>query len=262
MSATTTAAPPVASAVSRLTRSHHPSAREGGGFKYPKKWEPPWPPMDMYVGGMSRVTGSDATLPDGDVELSAAITALRRGDSTGLEVIARRYQLTSLRLAFAILGERESAEDVVADCLVTAFQRIKQFDAERPFAPWFYRIVINTAKKTRRRRRIESRAQRQLTVASSVDAAADALAADERREVFDAVQALPTDERVAVVLRYYVEASIREMAELLGWPSGTVKRRLYNARRRLRNRLAGRLGLELDEKEDAPWFSPATETPR
>jgi RNA polymerase sigma-70 factor (ECF subfamily) len=211
---------------------------------------------------MSRVAGSDLIVNDGDPDLLAALTALRRGESAGLEVIARRYQVTSLRLAFAILGDRESAEDAVADSLVTAFQRIKQFDANRPFAPWFYRIVINTAKKSRRRRRIESRAHRQLSVASSVDAAAEALAADERREVFDAVQALPTDERVAVVLRYYVEASIREMVDLLGWPSGTVKRRLYNARRRLRTRLAGRLGLEIDEKEDAPWFTPVTETPR
>jgi RNA polymerase sigma-70 factor, ECF subfamily len=210
------------------------------------------------------MTRSDVVVPeDGDPELSAALTALRRGDSAGLELIARRYQVTSLRLAYAILGDRESAEDVVADCLVTAFQRIKQFDAARPFAPWFYRIVINAAKKSRRRRSIESRAHHQLsTAAASADAAAEALAADERHEVFDAVQALPTDERVAVVLRYYVEASTREMVDLLGWPSGTIKRRLYNARRRLRIRLAGRLGLELDEKEDAPCFAPVTESPR
>jgi len=209
------------------------------------------------------VTRSDVGLPDGDAELSAAVTALRRGDSTGLEIIARRFQVTSVRLAFGILGDRESAEEVVADCLVTAFQRINQFDARRPFAPWFYRIVINAAKKSRRRRSIESRARPQLsTTEASVDAAAEALAADERREVFDAVQALPTDERVAVVLHYYVDASIREMVDLLGWPSGTVKRRLYNARRRLRSRLAGRLGLELDEKEDAPCFAPVTESPR
>ena len=212
---------------------------------------------------MGRVTGGDVGVAEADAELSVALAALRHGNVAGLETIARHYQITALRLAFGILGDRESAEDVVSDSLVTAFQRIKQFDAMRPFAPWFYRIVINAAKKSRRRRSIESRAYRRLsTAASSVDATAEALAADERREVFAAVQALATEERVVVVLHYYLEASISDTVDLLGWPSGTVKRRLYNARQRLRARLGRRLGVELDEKEVGQWFASATQTPR
>ena len=184
----------------------------------------------------------------------------------GVTIVTVAHGLAQLREYMRKLVDRKRrhpAEDVVSDSLVTAFQRIKQFDAMRPFAPWFYRIVINAAKKSRRRRSIESRAYRRLsTAASSVDATAEALAADERREVFAAVQALATEERVVVVLHYYLEASISDMVDLLGWPSGTVKRRLYNARQRLRARLGRRLGVELDEKEVGQWFASATQTPR
>src|ERR1700738_4213423 len=76
-----------------------------------------------------------------------AISALKKGEINGLEVLVHLYQLRAIRAAYGIIGDRQAAEDVVADAFLAGYDRIAGFDAGRPFAPWFYRIVINGALK-------------------------------------------------------------------------------------------------------------------
>jgi len=174
-----------------------------------------------------------------------AIAALRRKDVRGLEALVRLHQLRAVRLAYAVVGERSAAEDVVSDAFVKVYEKIHQYDGHRPFAPWFNRIVVNGAKKALRRHQLERRAQAPTDAPSLVDDAsmADrAIASEEQETVLAAVRQLPEAERIVVALRYYLDMSEREMSETLGWPAGTVKRRLYNARTHLRDRLAPLIG--------------------
>lgn len=171
-----------------------------------------------------------------------AVAALRRGDINGLDPLVRRYQLPAVRVVFGIINDRAVAEDIVAEAFVIAFTRIGQFDPHRPFAPWFYRIVVNDALKfLRRQQRIRSSDRAVEAAVWCVDGDADPETVTLRREVQGeiaaAVQALPPPQRAAVILHYYLGMDDAAIATTLGCPRGTVKWRLHAARRRLREAL-------------------------
>ncbi len=180
------------------------------------------------------------------MEEAESIARLRQGDIGGLEVLVRRHQVQAVRAAYLITRDRALAEDIVQAAFVRAYERIEQFDTERPFAPWFLRIVVNDATKaaTRRERHVsleigsEGRASLADLLADPNPGPAElAEAVDTRRAVWEALGELPPLQRATIVLRYYLDLSESEMAEELACPPGTVKWRLHAARKRLRTLL-------------------------
>ena len=170
-----------------------------------------------------------------------AIAWLKQGDITGLEVLVRRYQDRALRTAYLICLDADMAQDIAQDAFLRAQQRIDQFDDSRPFAPWLLRIVTNEALMLLRRRRHRESAPGGITEATLTDerpSIEDMLAAAETQEaVRSALARLSPKQRVAVVSRYYFGLNEAEMASALGCPRGTIKRRLHDARQRLRRLL-------------------------
>jgi RNA polymerase sigma-70 factor (ECF subfamily) len=177
-----------------------------------------------------------------DTELRA-VNALKQGDIRGLEALVRLYQLRAVRAAYGITGDRHAAEDVVADAFLTVYDRISTFDAERPFAPWFYRIVVNGSLKVMRgNRRMEPPSEDHAAwLTAQPDSGPGPEAAAEYNELrillLDAIYDLPPNQRAALILRYYLDMDEASMAETLGCPLGTVKWRLYAARQKLRESL-------------------------
>jgi RNA polymerase sigma-70 factor (ECF subfamily) len=172
------------------------------------------------------------------VDEREAIDRLRRGDIGGLELLVRRYQWEAVRVATLILRDPQLAEDVAQDAFVRVFERIDQFDAARPFAPWFFRIVANNAIKLAQRR------QRQVNLPHVFDQISDMPTPPDMIEVLEqftsiqtALDQLPPAQRAAVVMRYYLGLTDHEAAERLGSTRGTIKWRLHEARRRLRTLL-------------------------
>jgi RNA polymerase sigma factor (sigma-70 family) len=80
-----------------------------------------------------------------------AITHLKQGDLDGLESLVEGYQARAVHAAYLICCDRALAEDVAQAAFVKAAERIQQFDETRPFAPWFFRIVVNDALKAAQR---------------------------------------------------------------------------------------------------------------
>jgi RNA polymerase sigma-70 factor (ECF subfamily) len=174
-----------------------------------------------------------------------AIDRLRRGDIGGLELLVRRYQWEAVRVATLILRDPQLAEDVAQDAFVRVFERIDQFDAARPFAPWFFRIVANDALKLAQRR------QRQVNLPHVFDQISDMPTPPDMIEMLEqftsiqtALDQLPPTQRAAVVMCYYLGLTDREAADQLGSTRGTIKWRLHAARQRLRTLL--RPGAEPD----------------
>lgn len=169
-----------------------------------------------------------------------AVRALRRGDPRGLEPLVQRYQAAALRLAVTLTRDRQSAEDVVADAFLSAYDHIYQFDVERPFGPWLYRIVVNRALEAHRRRaRWEANGgDAPLAPTPSVPTPeSEALLREERQDIIAAILGLPWKQRTALVLHYYLELDERTIAQTLGCAHGTVKWLLHQARNRLREDL-------------------------
>jgi len=181
------------------------------------------------------------------MEEQEAIARLKRGDIGGLETLVRQYQVRAVRTAYLITRDRALAEDIVQAAFVRAYERIGQFDAGRPFGPWFLRSVVNDAVKAaaRRKRLVPLEAGYEGEETSLADLLADpgpgpadlAEAAGTRQAVWAALGKLPPAQRAAIVLRYYLGLSEAEMAGELACPPGTVKWRLHAARKRLRTLL-------------------------
>lgn len=185
---------------------------------------------------------------------SAAIRRCQRGDIGGLDPLIARHQVAALRLAYLLLGERTAAEDVVQDSFLLAYQAIARFRTGSAFAPWFYRIVTNTARQRQRRPAIrheisvdwrrygdEDRSASQRGDATAppdrdplVDPALHAERQEEREDVLRALARLTQKQREAVVLRYYIGCSDHELAAILDCHEGTARQRLHGGLAALR----------------------------
>jgi RNA polymerase sigma-70 factor (ECF subfamily) len=155
-----------------------------------------------------------------------------------MDALVAAYQLRALRIAYQITRDRHAAEDVVADAFLAVFQQVKAQDPSRPFQPWFLRIVFYRAASIARRR---SRLQRILGLVSRATESSDPVQVvemnEQRRAVIAALDHLPVKERAALSLRYLEDLDERSIAEILGWPIGTVKTHLHRGRNRLRQHL-------------------------
>ena len=74
-----------------------------------------------------------------------AISRIKQGDLNGLDFLVNRYQVRAVHAAYLVVYDRVLAEDIVQSAFVKVAERIDQFDEERPFAPWFFRIILNDA---------------------------------------------------------------------------------------------------------------------
>jgi RNA polymerase sigma-70 factor, ECF subfamily len=167
------------------------------------------------------------------------IAAVRRGDEAAFAELVRRHMRPAFALAYRILNQREDAEDIVQEAFMAALGAIDTFDEQRPFAPWFSRIVVNRALNAHKR------ATARVTVVAgdglTADTPSPALAAEQgdvRERVGRAIERLPERQRTIVRLSAFDGLSSAEIGELLDMPAGTVRWELHQARAALRGELA------------------------
>lgn len=182
-----------------------------------------------------------------------AIERLKRGDISGLETLVRRYQVRAVRAAYLVTRDRPLAEDIVQAAFLRAYERIGQFDAQRRFGPWFLRSVLNDAIKAahRRERQVSLDHQTQADDRILAEVLADHTPGPEAlwaqaelyQNVHEALGKLSPRLRATIVLRYFLDLSEADIGDQLGCPRGTVKRRLHDARERLRALLATHLAV-------------------
>ena len=167
------------------------------------------------------------------------------GDRSAFGVLVERYAGVARRVARAVLGNPEDADDAAQDAMLSALVKLDQYDPRRPFGPWLLRIVANAATDRRRRRTV--RRVEPLDVGLTAGGARPDTTAERRalgERLRQALAELPERRRVAVVLFDVEGYSHAEIAGVLGIPEGTVRSEVFHARLRLRALLA-------DWKEEA-----------
>ena len=140
----------------------------------------------------------------------------------------------AFRVAFGVLRHREDAEDVAQEALARAYRKRDTLRDRERFRAWLVRICWRLALDRRRTaRRRERREQAALPPPPPADAEQLAAAAEFRARLWTAIDALPEELRMVVVLAGIEGYDTREVAGLLEVPDGTVKSRLHRARKRL-----------------------------
>lgn len=147
-------------------------------------------------------------------------------------------------VALRITGDREAALDVASSTFLKAYKAFDRYDQARPLRHWLLRIATNEAITYIRKRGRELRRRVDVAEASTIadpTAAPDAesVAREERARIRAAVSLLPELYRVVIVLRYFNELSIEEIAQVTGRPASTVGVQLLRGRALLRTALEG-----------------------
>jgi len=182
-----------------------------------------------------------------------AISRIKQGDLNALEFLVNRYQVQALHAAYLVIYDRALAEDIVQTAFVKVMERVHQFDEQRPFAPWFFRIVINDAIKAAKKRKRnlsldgqeESAAKLGTWLMEPTPQPSQLMEEQEVRQlILKAIESLSHEQRAVIVMRYFLEMSEAELSLKMDRPLSTVKWWLRDARKRLRHFIASSQGFE------------------
>jgi RNA polymerase sigma-70 factor (ECF subfamily) len=180
---------------------------------------------------------------------AALVASARAGEAWAREALFRRHARLANGLAFRLLGRDQEVDDVVQDAYVAVLDGLHRLDDPQAFASFLASIVVRRVRRVLRRRRL-ARSLGLMPPAVPIDptgfiastAPPDAMA--ELRSIYAVVEALPTDERLALLLRRVEGLPLEEVARLCGCSLATVKRRIAAAE--------AKLAKEQEPPSDAP----------
>ena len=178
------------------------------------------------------------------------VRQLKEGDRTSFDLLYEKYRNVALHTAYLITGDLSGSEDVVQDTFVKVWLQCGELKNDSGFKAWMMQILVRTAYKSGKKKSRELPDEDILVKAdkgqrfSSVD---QVIAQEEAEMIAGAVKALPIKQRTVVVLYYYQEYRVNEIAAMLGVLEGTVKSRLHTARKMLRKSLTDDPGVTIHE---------------
>jgi RNA polymerase sigma-70 factor (ECF subfamily) len=170
----------------------------------------------------------------------------RRGDADAFVALIEERQVAMTRVATAILRDPADVADALQETLVSLWRELPRLRSIDAFPAWADRVLVNACRLVLRRR--GRRRVHEIALAEGQAARGDAVAGSGRaaafdtelaeREAFDrSFETLDGEARAILVLHHLEGRTVNEIAAVLGIPVGTVKSRLFTARRRLENAL-------------------------
>jgi RNA polymerase sigma-70 factor (ECF subfamily) len=184
---------------------------------------------------------SDQAARQLDPDEEALLRRIRADDLDAFEAFFTRYRGPVFATAYAVLGDRHAAEEVLQDTFAKAYEWRRRLHPDASPLPWLHRVALNFSYTRVGRRRLPwepiSDAVARLVRDRETGPADSAEREELRAIVRDGIAALPPKHRGVIVLFYLHGRSINETAEILGIRPGTVKSRLHFGLRSLRARL-------------------------
>jgi len=172
--------------------------------------------------------------PDESGLLLAAIRAVKAGDHDAFEDLMIATERRVGQIAWRILGDAEEVKDAVQETFVRVFRSLDQYREDGEFLAWLYRIAVNVCRDCQRKRRWRKlfSAIDDATPVASRAGFDDALAA--RDQLTRAIDRLPRNQRLAIILRDVQELSVEEVAAILDVKESSLKVSLSKARAKMR----------------------------
>jgi len=185
--------------------------------------------------------GPQATRSGAGPSDAALVVAARAGEVWAQEALFRRHAPRLNGLAFRVMGRDDEIDDLVQDAFIAALSSLERLTAPDAFASWVGGILVRQAyKKIRRRRMLSRLGLGRGAGAVDLDELVSPITNPERaaeiRTVYAAVDAMPADVRVPLVLHRVEGLGLDEVAEMMQVSLATVKRRIVEAERLLHGR--------------------------
>ncbi len=182
----------------------------------------------LYTEASKKCTGDD------EMHEETAVRALKSGDMSGLETLYALYAKPALRMAYLIVSDYQTAEDILQDAFIQCLRSIKTLKDNNAFRPWFYKIVTRLSYKA---------AGKSKQTVPCEDIYGDISVTDrypsDTSYIYDCIKTLGAKHRAVIVMYFYADMSIKEISSALGCPQGTVKSRLNAATKLLKERMEG-----------------------
>jgi RNA polymerase sigma-70 factor (ECF subfamily) len=174
---------------------------------------------------------------------------IAKGDDDAFEILVNRHQTSVLNLIYRFIGDRTQAKDLAQEVFIRVWQAAKSYEPKAKFTTWIYQITtnlcLNELKSARRRRWFsfhrsdeENENTIEETFSDGAPSAEDLLLAKERsRQISDALQSLPDNQRMALVLKRYDGLSYQEIAQMLNCSIPAVESLIVRAKRTLQKKI-------------------------
>jgi len=183
-------------------------------------------------------------------EIEKAVHLLQRGDDAALEEALALLQNTVFSFSMRVCGQREDAEDTMQEVLLKSVPQLPKFDSPKALVVWLYKVAKNRCLMSRRRSKFapkqdlsleelmpDRKELEQMGTDGGINPEAFAIRSEEAGRLRDAIQELPPQYRIVLVLRDMEGLTDEEVAEITGLRSGTVRVRLHRARLFVRKEL-------------------------
>ena len=166
-----------------------------------------------------------------------------KGNETAIAQLIQEHQLGVFRLALSILNDPNEASEVTQDTFISALKAMGTYQEKSKLKSWLYTIALNTSRSKLRKRKALERLYSTLTTIVHVKVQhiptpeETIIGKEEEVALQNALEKLGEKQRIPIILRYYHDCSIAEIAEILNIKEGTVHSRLSIGRERLRSEL-------------------------
>jgi RNA polymerase sigma factor (sigma-70 family) len=180
------------------------------------------------------------------------VAQAQKGDRTAFAELVRRYRTAAYAASYVHLRDHGETEDVTQDALLTAYEKIASLNEPCKFGAWLCAIAARKAKRRRLQKAKRHESLKEFGIGQTMGSEYDVWDALDAGELDRAVRSLVAElsqlHREAIELYYFQGYTVTEIAKFMDVPVGTVKRRLYDAREKLRSVLAGSIGQGLFEE--------------
>jgi RNA polymerase sigma-70 factor (ECF subfamily) len=183
------------------------------------------------------------------------VQAAAGGDDAAFSELMRRHRQWVCALMRAFVHDPEQAEDLAQEAFCRVYRYAGDYTAQGSFMPWLKRIAVNLAKdELRKQRKASMVSLTEIEETLVTDKRSDPMAALAsgvmREELRAAIQSLPDEQRLALVMHYFGDMTLPDIAWAMKCPVGTIKSRLFYGLRRVRETLT--------EPSDADGKDPTT----